>query len=114
MKKLIYLSSVLLINLACNSDDNDTDTSVETPVLVTKLNVDGETANIKYDGNKIIEVALEKDLDKTVYIYTGNLISQIQEYNSEGKLFSTSTLSYENDRLAVVKVEGTTSGSNAA
>ncbi|WP_374444437.1 hypothetical protein [Epilithonimonas sp.] len=114
MKKLIFLSSVLLLNLACNSDDDNTDTNEEAPVLVTKINYDGNIFNLKYDGTKIVEVSNTTDADKTAYTYTGNLINQIKEYDSTGKLYSTTDLTYENDRLVYTKENGITSGSNAS
>jgi len=112
MKKLIFLSSVLLLNLACNSNDDDSEVTTETPVLVTKAVFDDGTYIFKYDGNKLIEITSPDDSEKTTYTYSGNLISQIKDYDVDGKLVNTSILTYENDKLVLVKQNGITSGSN--
>ncbi|WDF45510.1 hypothetical protein PQ459_11445 [Chryseobacterium sp. KACC 21268] len=114
MKKLIILSFTFLFILACKSDD-DVDNTNETPVLLTKFIKNDFTYNLKYDGNKLVEVTSNHNSYKKSYTYNGNLITKITEfedYNSDGTVNETANLVYENDRLVLVTVNGITSTSD--
>lgn len=113
MKKIIILSSLALIGLSCSSNDNDDTTEVvETPVLLTKMIVDGNAVSIKYDGNKIVEVATPVDNGKTVFTYTGNLITKVTDYDDKGLVTGTADYTYDKDKLIHVRDASTTMGSN--
>lgn len=112
MKKIIILSSMALIGLSCSSNDNDDITEVvETPVLLTKTIIDGDVYNIKYDGTKIVEQTSDDNKRKLVYTYTGNLITQVRDYD-KGSLTITTDFTYDNDKLINIKEVLATYGNN--
>ena len=112
MKKIIILSSLAFVGLSCSSNDNEDYTEiVETPTILTKVIVDGDVYNIKYEGNKILEDTSADNEHKFVYTYTGNVITQVKDYY-KGSLTITTDFTYDNDKLINVKEVGTTSGSN--
>lgn len=76
------------------------------PILVTKItNVSsGNSITFKYDGTKIIETT-DGEL-KSLYNYTGNVITQIKEYEND-ELIKTADITYhKNGTLKRIKVDG--------
>ncbi|MBR9758333.1 MAG: hypothetical protein GYB39_09620 [Algicola sp.] len=107
MRKLVFtLFAVLLITLSsCSSDDSPESSNPpvsSADVLLTKITEtydDGTSAsiNFSYEGNKIIS-AFSEGYEET-YTYTGDLLTQINEYE-EGALISQTVLEYDSqDRL---------------
>jgi hypothetical protein len=76
------------------------------PVLVTKIsnNHNNDFISFKYDGNKLLEV--EDGEVKSIYTYTGNYITQIQDYKNE-ELINTAIFSYlKNGNVKTIKTKG--------
>ncbi|WP_312769803.1 hypothetical protein [Epilithonimonas sp.] len=113
MKKNIFLSSLIFLSLSCSSSNDDETIIVDPqyPILVTKAIVDGDVYIVKYDGIKILEESNSDGSNKFVYTYTGNFITQINDY-SNGSLRSTADFTYDGDKLINVKEVSITSGSN--
>ncbi|KMQ65160.1 hypothetical protein ACM46_13345 [Chryseobacterium angstadtii] len=77
------------------------------PVLVTQItNISsGNSVTFKYNGNKLIETT-DGEL-KSLYQYTGNVITQIKEYEND-ELIKTADFTYhKNGTLKGIRVDGT-------
>lgn len=108
MKKLLYLFSAIALTLTSCSSDDDSNNNSSNVTLIKKiiLTSDDEeddsywnnTITFTYNGTKLVE-SIEDDNYKTVYTYTGDLITKIEyfdgtvldeyelfSYNSNGKL----------------------------
>ena len=102
MKKVIYLFFVLVTTLtSCTSDLDDT-IQVKLVQKIIEVNQDNtsSTFNFTYDGNKISSIESEESL-KT-YQYTGNLITQIVEFNKKNLTQTTLDYSYTDGLLTKV------------
>lgn len=105
MKKILCLFSALSMVLisSCSSEDNESEESVNAlPSKITETIVEeGESGTLDYtftyDGNKLKQISLS-DASKSVYTYTGDVITKIEQYKS-GILFSTDDYTYENGKL---------------
>ena len=85
MKKLLYLFSAVALTLTSCSDEDDTNNNSSNVTLIKKiiLTSDDEeddsywnnTITFTYNGTKLVE-AREDDNYKTVYTYTGDLITK--------------------------------------
>lgn len=106
MKKLFVLvSAFTLLLTSCSSEDDLPSTPSNTPVLVIKMvltspdeDVDSywnNTIDFTYNGTKLVE-ATEDDGFKTVYTYTGNLISKI-EYFDGTTLYAQDLFAYNSN-----------------
>lgn len=106
MKKILCLFSALTIALmsSCSSDDNNSEEG-SAALLPTKITItsveDGKSGSIDYtmtyDGNKLKQISLS-DASKSVYTYTGDLITKVEYYKS-GVLMSTDVYAYDNGKL---------------
>ncbi|WP_347050687.1 hypothetical protein [Flavobacterium olei] len=105
MKKILCLFGALALSLtSCSSDDNSSDpgTANALPTKITETIVEnGKSGSLDYtftyDGNKLKQISLS-DASKSVYTYTGDLITKVESYKS-GVLFSTDVYAYENGKL---------------
>ncbi len=98
-----FLTIILLI-LYCNCNSQAEKNGI--PILVTKItNISsGNSISFKYDGTKLIEIT-DGEL-KSLYSYTGNVITQIREYEND-KLIKTADITYnKNGTLKRIKVDG--------
>lgn len=99
-KLIIYFIIITGFQLSCKSQINN-----ETPILVTKItNNDFSSITFKYDENKLVET--EDGELKSVYSYTGNLITQIKDYH-DTELIKTADFNYNKvGKLIMIKVSG--------
>lgn len=89
---------------SCSSDDSssESENAVLLPKKITETLVENGksgslTYTFSYDGNKLKEIALS-DASKSVYTYTGDLITKVELYYS-GILQSTDVYAYEGGKL---------------
>jgi hypothetical protein len=61
------------------------------------------TKTITYNGNKIVDVTQQETGNKSVYTYTGNLITKVDSYDNIGTLTWTTNYFYNNGNL--IKIE---------
>ena len=101
MKKLIcYFTVLILIFSSCNSSIEE---NQNVPVgFLKRFTVSGMTGFVNYDyyyeGNKISKVVSKHGIKR--YTYTGNLITEIREFNRNLSLVSKKTFQYNaNDEL---------------
>lgn len=99
-KLIIYFIIITGFQLNCKSQINN-----ETPVLVTKITTNElGSINFKYDENKLVET--EDSELRSVYSYTGNLITQIKDYQ-DTMLIKTADFNYNKvGKLITIKVSG--------
>ncbi len=76
------------------------------PILVTRItNVSsGNSITFKYEGTKLIETT-DGEL-KSLYKYTGNVITQIQDYKNDELIKTADFTYYKNGTLKRIKVDG--------
>lgn len=98
MKKLLYLfSASLLVLISCSKGDESKDTTSENLILPKKIAVVFQNESIlTYNGNKIVQSV--SGTYKTVYTYTGDLITK-QEKFAGNDIDYKAEYSYENDKL---------------
>ncbi|BAP29512.1 uncharacterized protein CHSO_0475 [Chryseobacterium sp. StRB126] len=86
MKKAYLLLPILFL-ASCSSSNDDTSSpnnngnnngnnTPNTPVLIAKLNLDGETSVFSYNGSKISQVKNINTNEVSTYTYTGDLITE--------------------------------------
>lgn len=108
MKKILYLTSFIVILLtSCSSDNNEPD--LKEPVLVKEIeiNYNGSILRQKflYDGNKIRSIIFA-DGTRNNYTYTDDLITKIDELNASGHIVFTRECTYKNGRLfSILNIE---------
>ncbi len=111
MKKTIAIALVTLgLQLSLNSCSKDEESTPEpTPALVLPkkfIFTEGSynpTSTIAYNGNKMVEInsiytGEESGTSKSVYTYTGDLITKLAEYEN-GVLSDQTDYTYENNKL---------------
>ncbi len=101
MKKILYLTAIILVLFtSCSSDNNEPD--LQEPVLVKEIeiNTNGSILRQKflYDGNKIRSIIFA-DGTRNNYTYTDDLITKIDEVNASGHITSTRECTYKNGKL---------------
>ncbi|MBF7093395.1 hypothetical protein IUY40_17815 [Flavobacterium sp. ALJ2] len=129
MKKILCLFSAISLVLAscsCSDYDNpiienvenveDTEDTVLILPQTEKYTSESEpeknrTATYTYDGNKIVSLDYDRG-NKTTFIYTGNVITKAEYYNN-GVLKSTTTFTYENNKLKSYLKTGTSEYSDS-
>jgi hypothetical protein len=110
MKKLLYLLCVpLLILASCSSDDSTTPAQ---PVLVKKIietrSTGSITSVITYNGSKIVNITVSGiNAGKTIFTYTGDLITKTEEFDDKDVLNYTIDYTYSNNKLANFIEQGT-------
>jgi filamentous hemagglutinin family protein len=113
MKKTIAIALVALglqLSLnSCSKDEESTPEPTPTPALVlpkkfifTEASYTS-TSTITYNGNKMVEInstytGEESGTSKSVYTYTGDLITKVAEYEN-GVLSDQTDYTYENNKL---------------
>ena len=100
MKKILYLFSASLIVLTSCSNDDDSNNASTANLLKEATYIEGSytsSSMITYDGNKIVQIVAGSD--KTVYTYTGNLITKEEEFAGGNNIDSKVEYSYENNKL---------------
>lgn len=106
MLKFFTFYFLLFTFLGVSSNFNAQAEKNKTPILVTKIAKDNseKSINFKYDGTKLIETE-NGDL-RSIYTYTGNLITQIRDYN-DSDLIKTADFTYFKDgKLKGIKTIG--------
>jgi hypothetical protein len=103
MKKLLCLFSASLLVLAsCSSDDtnsSDSATSILPKKVVNVYGKETSTSQITYNGNKLVSVVNDEG-EKSIYTYTGDLVTKIEEMDSKGGLDDTTEYTYISGKLA--------------
>jgi hypothetical protein len=100
MKKILYLFSASLIVLTSCSNDDDSNDASTANLLKEVTYIEGSytsSSKITYDGNKVVQIV--SGADKTVYTYTGNLITKEEEFAGGNNIDSKVEYSYENNKL---------------
>jgi hypothetical protein len=112
MKKIFYLLSISLLLLQGCSSDSGSNNNTSSAILCKTIKFnESDATNIRnyrteftYVGNKFNE---RKDYyndvltSKSVYIYTGNLITQVKGYDENNIYNSLSTITYNNSGLPI-------------
>lgn len=109
MKKLLYLfSASLLVLISCSKGDEPRDTTSQNLILPKKIAVVFQNESIlTYNGNKIVQSV--SGTYKTVYTYTGDLITK-QEKFAGNNIDYKEEYSYENDKLKTSLITGSSGG----
>jgi hypothetical protein len=106
MKKLISLFVISFLMLqSCSSGDSSSDSPTNEGLLVKELVVDGgKTFTFTYNGNKITKLAISEDVDSeyTTFSYTGDLITQMKNYDAKNVLDYITDLYYSDNKLIKV------------
>ena len=126
MKKLLYLLFAIAL-IGCSSDEDESasdDIQTGKNLLVKSINLtDSSEGNsnlleYSYEGNKLVKLLSTstsiyytgKRIFSNTYIYTDNLISVINRYNSEQELSYQTFLEYDDfDRLISIRDDAETS-----
>ncbi|WP_431611276.1 hypothetical protein [Chryseobacterium sp. 'Rf worker isolate 10'] len=115
MKKLLLLGSIALSTLSCsNSDDtpfDNSDPSVQSVILPTRMTMDGIVMKINYNGTKIISMINNINHGQRIeFTYTDDYVTGIKNYENN-VLESAVEYSYSNGRMATaVTKEYSTTG----
>ncbi|MFZ4106163.1 hypothetical protein [Flavobacterium sp.] len=100
MKKTIYILSISFLLLqACSSSDNNASNSTNLILLKKTIytNPDGVfTTNFTYNGNKIIK-AITNNFGYSNFIYSGDLVSSVENYDINNNLTSKSLYNYNSN-----------------
>ncbi|MDR2229635.1 MAG: hypothetical protein LBE39_09200 [Flavobacteriaceae bacterium] len=110
MKKIVLLASLTLIFTSCGRSGDNTnevvvDPVVETPILPAKISGSWGVETIKYNGNKLSEI-ISSD-SKTVFEYSGSLITKTISYDNSGVQIGTADFVYSNGTLTNVSYNAT-------
>jgi|GEM_PF-1582664 len=110
MKKIILLASLTLIFTSCSRSSDNTneiivDPVVEAPNLPTKISGSWGVKTIKYNGNKLSEIISSNS--KTVFEYSGSLITKTISYDNSGVQTGTVDFVYSNGKLTNVSSNAT-------
>uniref|UniRef100_UPI0028ACA277 hypothetical protein n=1 Tax=Chishuiella sp. TaxID=1969467 RepID=UPI0028ACA277 len=117
MKKILLFTFIVGTLFSCSNDDNsgDTNNNTETensilPVKTVYTTPKGDYSSIStisYDGNKIKEInitysGIENYSTKSVYQYTGDLITKISEYDKNGDEDMVREYTYQNGKVSTL------------
>ncbi|WP_329805765.1 hypothetical protein [Flavobacterium facile] len=106
MKKIIALFSVFTLVLSSCSKDDVVSEVLTSPVvsyvLPTKIietNSTGQvsTSLITYNGNKLVQIITGED--KSVFTYTGDFITKVEDFSSGNNIEGNTIYTYENNKL---------------
>jgi hypothetical protein len=102
---LLSITSLSSFFISCSKDEitpqnPQNPQNPETFILPRKIVIDrgsgnAETSTITYNGNKIVQII---DGEKSIYTYTGNLITKVEYYDG-ATLDGETTFDYLNDKL---------------
>ncbi|PTT40001.1 hypothetical protein DBR28_06425 [Chryseobacterium sp. HMWF028] len=115
MKKLLLLGSIALSALSCSSSDDtpfdNSDPSVQSVILPTRMTMDGIVMKINYNGTKIISMINNINHGQRIeFTYTDDYVTGIKNYENN-VLESTVEYSYSSGRMATaVTKEYSTTG----
>ncbi|WP_426476512.1 hypothetical protein ACP3T3_14365 [Chryseobacterium sp. CBSDS_008] len=104
MKKFLLLGSIALTALSCSDADDasfdNSDPSVQSVVLPTKMTIDGIVMKINYNGTKIISMINNINQGQRVeFSYTDDYVTGIKNYENNS-LESAVEYGYSNGRMA--------------
>lgn len=115
MKKIILTFATLLVLTSCSKDDPSNPTSLDSGlVLLKKMGLTNPQTNVTtsgeftYDGNKIVQSTL--GTAKTVYTYTGELITKTNTTFTDATPPQQTIYTYENNNLKTALLTGTSFG----
>lgn len=97
MKKIFFILCLSAVVISCNRNE-DNSVVDNTPILPTKIILDGQVANISYDGTKISKISSIDGTISWVFTYTGNLITNIKALEGS-TIIDTYDYVYSNDKL---------------
>jgi hypothetical protein len=104
MKNFLCLFGALALALtSCSSDDESSENLILPKTITYKYSAvegDNDKAVVLYNGNKIVSASYSAS-DKEVYTYTGDLITKIEDFASEGNISSKNEFTYENGKLKI-------------
>ncbi|MBF4516790.1 hypothetical protein IRZ71_10560 [Flavobacterium sp. ANB] len=102
MKKILCLLSIILLSFSSCTNDDKESSNLQEPIFVkeTAVSINGKTYTQKmsYDGNRIQSITFQ-DGSKTNYIYTGDVITKVEDVDAQGKLFSIREYKYVNGKI---------------
>ena len=104
MKRLILITCFLLMILSCSDSDKD---RVADPIFLlikveeTRSNGTKSKTNYIYSGNKL-SLAVGSNGSYASYNYIGELISEIKNFDSDGRVIQTMVMEY-NDNSQLIK-----------
>lgn len=101
-KALLFAMSLALVFTSCSSDSSSSSSTTGTKLTkIIETYDDGtiENTNFEYNGNKIVSISSDLDLqDETFYTYTGDLITKEESFFDDGEGYSFSeVIDYEYD-----------------
>ncbi|EMY3482255.1 hypothetical protein AAIP36_000463 [Flavobacterium psychrophilum] len=103
MKKIFYtLCALSLLLISCSKDDTTVATAPEnttTNILPKKIIEERVTGILTYDGNKLLAVTYP--YKKTVFTYTGDLVTKIISYSNNATSQITD-YTYDNGKLKII------------
>jgi hypothetical protein len=116
MKKIILTLATLFVLTSCSKDDPSNPTSLDSGlVLLKKMGLTNPQTNVTtsgeftYDGNKIVQSTL--GTAKTVYTYTGELITKTNTTFTDATPPQQTIYTYENNNLKTALLTTTSVGS---
>jgi len=87
-KALLFAMSLALVFTSCSTDSSSSSSTTGTKLTkIIETYDDGtiENINFEYNGNKIVSVSSDLDLqDETFYTYTGDLITKEESFFDDG------------------------------
>ncbi|CAM4076095.1 MULTISPECIES: hypothetical protein [Flavobacterium] len=102
MKKFLTLvSAIALVFTSCSKDDDSGTNEAENTLLKKTIYTEGTDTDLydaTYDGNKIVSFIGSTDNSKTLYTYTGDLITKIEDFDNTTLEFTTNYF-YNNGKL---------------
>jgi len=117
MKKILLFAFIAGTLFSCSNDDNngETNNTTETensilPVKIVYTTLKGDynsISTISYDGNKIKEInitysGIENYSTKSIYQYTGDLITKITDYDKDGGESMVREYTYQNGKVSTL------------
>lgn len=101
MKKVLYLTAIILVLFTSCSSDN-IEPELQEPVFIKEIEISHNNSILRmkflYDGNKIKSIFLP-DGTRENYTYTNDFITKIDNVNASGKLYSTREYAYKNGKI---------------
>ncbi|PKF75229.1 hypothetical protein [Chryseobacterium sp. PMSZPI] len=114
MKKTYLLLPIFFLASCSSSNDDSTlpnngNNNDNSPVLVTKMTLDGDVSTLTYNGTKISQIKNITDGSITTFVYDGDLISQAATSGANSSVTTKYTYDAKN-RLTKKATSGNDSG----